>query len=191
MHVLRPVGFALLIVVAFSILATDGSAQNYLLDQSNDRSVPSFHVRMYPDYVMGQSFAPEVDEIGFAAFWISRGNPGLPVELQVLVREITVRGPILGRSSREPVPNMSGGGPIQVTFTPPIRLVPRRNYVLELLVHGEGGVSLAVLGHDSYPRGSLIRGGEEALGDAWFREGLLDLAPVLETSWGELKSVYR
>ena len=190
--VLRRAGLGLSILLTLFTLATTGSAQNYVLDQSNDRSVPRLMISM-PS--LAQSFTPEVDEIGFAAFWFYRGNAGLPVEVQVQLRE-TIRGPIISRSSRAEVPNLGGWeGPLQFTFSPPIRLVPRREYVLELLVHGGGNASLAAFaegGNDSYPRGTLYRGGEEwPPGDAWFREGLLDLSPVLETSWGELKQVYR
>lgn len=179
------------ILLALCFHIQSASAQNFILDQWNDRSVPQPEILIHPYVRLGQTFVPQFDQIEFAEFWVLRNSPGPALQLQVLLRAAG-RGEVLGQSTQEPITSLTGA-PVQVTFSPPVPLVPGQEYMLELVPHGETTASMRVIdeGDDSYPRGRLMRNGQVLEGDAWFREGILEPLPVLEMSWGSVKSVYR
>ena len=165
------------------------SAQEYVLDQWNDGPVPTLFWNLQAMGPVFQQFTPSQEQIEFAEFWIDRQNDGPETRLSVTVWNFD-RTANVGSASSIAVPPFFEG-PVRVTFSPAIHLVPGRPYLLELRSEGTPQLSVGVVQNSPYLRGYVLRG-EIIYGelDLWFREGTLDFTPVIDASWGSIKQTY-
>ncbi len=126
---------------------------------------------------LGQEFTPSFFVMNGLEMWVehaSCGPSGPGGELQVFIREGTIDGPIIGRSSVVFYPNCFRDI-VRFHFSPIVTLVPGQTYVIHP-VH-VSGISFLVGVDDgpdaSYSGGMLILDGQREPGkDLWFRSGL-------------------
>jgi hypothetical protein len=171
---------------ALFVLAASTALGDYVVDQSNDDDPPNSWVwsitGMGP---MGQEFTPALGGINVTEIHVSTGVGNNT--LQVVLRDATITGAVLGVSGAE-TPGPSNGY-LRFDFPELVELTPGELYVLEL-VSLEGGGSVSV--GSGYPGGRAIRLGEPSeSADLLFREGISSITPVSSESWGRIKSLYR
>ena len=176
------------LLCAMGVLSSTGlvSAQDYVVDQESSDFTHVLDYGIFSHDPIGQEFVPTLDHVDIVEV-VTSSSGG--TQLQVLIRDDTIDGEILGSSSKLVEPGYNNVERFE--FDESVPLVPFGRYVIEVRqLSGTGGLS--VRGEDNYPNGRLIVSGEAwDAWDTWFREGVRTPVPVESTSWGAIKALFK
>jgi hypothetical protein len=195
----------LLAAAALVFLASLASAQDFVVDQAADNFAPGVYYGIWSHTPLGQEFTPSLDHVDVVELRIHATTCTL---FQVLIREDTIQGEILGSATK--ILDWPNAPVERFEFDEPVPLVPGQRYVIEVRDLSGADGSLGIRWTKPYSGGRLIcHGVPWNSWDAWFREGVWVFPPVLTaanpwfrdgvgaftpveaTTWGAIKSMFR
>ena len=188
----EPCFLPLLAVVVWGLALAPALAQEFIVDQANDEFAVMVCHGIVNGTPIGQEFTPLLDRVDVVELWI---QPGLDSLFQVLIRDDTIDGEVLGAATTTvDAPDFSGSV-ARFEFPEPVSVVSGDRYVMQVLAlqgfYGMLGVGVED-GTNVYPGGRYIRWGETHWTmDAWFREGVWALSGTQASTWSSVKSLFR
>ena len=156
------------------LLAASADAQGILVDQSNDQtpwwSLTPWNLKVGEP--VGQEFVPALSGLDFVdARFSEREGSASSLTIQVLIREGSITGPVVGSSSQV---TFFGNVIQRFDFPSTVPLTPGQTYVMHFFHETPTDYSIAADPTMSYFSGQAIRSGTPLDGyDLWFREGLV------------------
>jgi len=192
----RAVQIALLMVGLIVAPAFSAQLHTFVVDQHNDDSFSTVYYGVPIASPLGQSFVPSSTGLDAVELVIFGTCPiGQTANVTVQIRSGSITGEIVGTSSTVPVPCVAFHYIAHFDFPVPITLDPGATCVIEVVAAPlNPGDSVGVMFHNTnpYAAGSaILQGIADPARDFWFREGAAVATPTAQTTWGQIKALYR